>query len=221
MAIAVEAADQSTTTSNTFSFTVPSITNGILLVGNSVNESNPANRAITGITYNGVALTKIDAMDTGAGSTRTELWYLINPPAGTANIVITYSGTGAPGGRRMGVLCLSGVDQSNPINASNKASGSTSSATVSVTPTTDNCWVVASACAQAVLTESGGNTERWYSNVSSTNNGAGGTKGPISPAAATAMAWGLDHGDEWRLVSAAIAPAAAITPKRSLMGVGT
>lgn len=44
---------------------------------------------VTGVTYNGVALT-LDSTETNVtGNIRTELWYLVNPPLGTYQIVVS------------------------------------------------------------------------------------------------------------------------------------
>jgi hypothetical protein len=83
----------------TFSHTVSNYTNRILIVGAS-GESDAALPAATtcratAATYGGTALTRAaeyNLDDTGADDCLS-MWYLLNPPVGTANVVITYAGT--------------------------------------------------------------------------------------------------------------------------------
>lgn len=88
--------DGATTTSTaqaassiTFSHTVNTQSNQILVVTSGIEDD--ATTAITGITYNGVALTS--SVNTTNSNRRAEIWYLLNPPTGTANVVITYAAT--------------------------------------------------------------------------------------------------------------------------------
>src|SRR5216117_1242509 len=63
------------------SFTDGTGTNGLLIVGGTVDNS-----AITGVTYQNIALT-LAVADTQKPF--TSIWYLVNPPSGTANVVVT------------------------------------------------------------------------------------------------------------------------------------
>ena len=116
------------------SFTVGSNSNRILIV--AVGEYN-AEPAVTGITWNGSeAFTEILTYSTGL---RAGLWYLINPTATTANVVITYASTAKSGA---GVYSFYNVDQSSPIGATNSASGTTASPSPTITPTTTGSIIV-------------------------------------------------------------------------------
>lgn len=70
----------------TFSHTC-SGSNRILLVG--IKEASDTAEYVTGVTYNGVALTKIDSIRIPPSERWVSLWYLINPDSGTHDIVIT------------------------------------------------------------------------------------------------------------------------------------
>jgi hypothetical protein len=81
------------TTSVSFSHTVGSGTNKILLVfvsGNAIGN-------ITTATYSGTSMTELDSFLPNAGNWSSgigmRLFYLINPPSGTANIVLSGSST--------------------------------------------------------------------------------------------------------------------------------
>jgi hypothetical protein len=97
---------------------------------------------MTGLTYNGVALTKIGpTIDIFKGY--TSLWYLLNPATGTHNIVVTKSG----GTQILKIAAASytGVRQtSQPDLAANKLQiGGT--LTMSLTPPTPASWMVMAA----------------------------------------------------------------------------
>jgi uncharacterized repeat protein (TIGR01451 family) len=108
----------STTSSVTFSQTVPSsCTNCYLVVGVSMNISAATGTNVSGITYNGQALTQIGATNDNptTPSYRVEQWGLLAPPAGTHNVVVSFANTTAS---NVGVIAsaqyFSGVDQYQP-----------------------------------------------------------------------------------------------------------
>jgi hypothetical protein len=72
----------------TWSHTSPA--GATLLVVEIATGPNGANTT-SGVTFNGVALTKWDTTTSSANTSnrRAEVWYLVNPPAVTANVVIT------------------------------------------------------------------------------------------------------------------------------------
>ncbi len=64
--------------------------NRLLVVGVTVR----AYQSVSGITYGGVALTKAGSAQYGSGDNpRAELWYLAAPAVGTANVVVSLSGS--------------------------------------------------------------------------------------------------------------------------------
>src|SRR5207245_4175775 len=95
--------------------------------------------AITGVTYGGTALTQAVA-DTQKPT--GSIWYLVNPPSGTASVVVSSSPSK---GAIIGVISFTGVDQSTPIQTTatpDNANARTSPATVSITNETANAWVM-------------------------------------------------------------------------------
>jgi hypothetical protein len=137
-------------TSLTYSHTV-SGSDRLLLVGVVFNTSADD---IASVTYNGVALTKINEVYQG-GFGAVQLWYLTAPDMGTNDIVITANNTyfiiGMSGS-------YTGVDQSNPIDTSDTSElTSTTVHDASITTTLDNCWV-AYFCKGSASIEVGDNT---------------------------------------------------------------
>lgn len=130
--------------SSSFSHTC-SGSNRILIVGVSIAQTGNT-VSVTGITYNGVALTKIDREAT-LTSRATELWYLIAPATGAHSISVTLSGT-PDAFFNVGAASYTGTNQGLQPSSSGKT-GFTSSVTTitqSVTTTADNSWLVGVGC---------------------------------------------------------------------------
>ncbi len=145
MAIAFDAASN-----GIYGAAVPSITwnhtctgsNLLLLV--TVGEDNAVNGGtISGVTYNGVAMTLHKRQTALASNNTVSVWYLIAPATGSNAIVVTASvsnfweiaGTS---------VSYTGVKQSGFPDAHTESTytGGTTP-TVAVTTVADNCWVVA------------------------------------------------------------------------------
>lgn len=146
MAIAVDATSSSanqTGSSVTFAHTCGG-SNRILVVAVSIAAGIPT---VSGITYNGVALTQIATVLGVAADRRTELWYLIAPATGANNIVVTLSG--APGAFfNVGAVSYTGVKQTGQPDATANTNNTSNVTTTSqaVTTVDDNCWLVGAIC---------------------------------------------------------------------------
>lgn len=82
--------------------------NAVLYVGGGSTAGVAA--AITGVTYNGDALTQFD--DESGTNTRGSVWRLMNPDVGTANVVVTYAAFQDEMGGCS--VSLTGVDDADP-----------------------------------------------------------------------------------------------------------
>jgi len=78
-------------------------------------------KSVSSITYSGESLTRATFED-GGGSDRqrVELWYLVNPPVGTADVIVHFASSVNPSG--IAAVNFTGVDQSDPIGATAGAS---------------------------------------------------------------------------------------------------
>ena len=103
-------------TSLTISHTTGSGTDRLMVVSIASKPDVP----ITNVTYGGLALTKLGEQINGT-TAKTELWYRIAPVSGTANVVISWTGTLEASA---GVTTFTGVDQLNPFGAVATNSGS-------------------------------------------------------------------------------------------------
>lgn len=105
----------------TWAHTVSAGANRVLVVELAVDTA-AAN--VTGVTYGGVAMTQIGR---GAGNHAVEMWGLVNPTAGTANVVASFGGITAAAG---GATTYNGVDQSDPFGTFVSAAGTGTTAAV-------------------------------------------------------------------------------------------
>jgi hypothetical protein len=105
--------------------------NKLLVVGVHL-ESNGSGGGpiVTGITKNGVALTKLDDAQSSTWG-RSEIWYLKEPAVGTHDVIITLSaGTNQ---RCAGAIVFQGVDQVTTFRTPVKSTGSGTSVSNTVT----------------------------------------------------------------------------------------
>lgn len=131
-------ADSTTTSVHTYSHTVGTLTNGLLIV--TVHSMKAAvdpgaNHSIDSVTYNGTNLTRA-ATEEGPSTNRVskaEIWYLVNPSSGANNVVITVSATTT--GLVSYAESMSGADQTTPVGAvsANSGNGTTQQATFNTT----------------------------------------------------------------------------------------
>ena len=194
---------------HTVSFTVNAGDNRLLVVGVAVEEDAPCS-TVNGITYDGVALTKIDSQTYRSGDCGVEQWYLLAPNVGTANIVVTWNDSVYDY-----VHChadaYNGVKQ-QAYEAKNKATGTGTTMTVDVTTLTDNAWVVdIVGNNQSVedMTAGANQTER--------TEQAGGCRSNTSDEAlasfgACTMSWTTVTSRDWGIVGAAFEAAGAAAP---------
>lgn len=73
----------------TLAHTTANTDNRILLVSVGMNIRNATATAVASVTYGGSPLTKLNAVTDSQPDTRTEVWYLLAPPTGANNVVMT------------------------------------------------------------------------------------------------------------------------------------
>jgi prepilin-type N-terminal cleavage/methylation domain-containing protein len=197
--------------SRTFSHSIGSGTNRLLVVGVSI-ENDPTGPAVSSITYNGQTLTKIDSVEVSSDGTmgRTELWYLLEadlPGSGSYNVVVTLSQS--TNELAVGAISLTDVAQQAPEASNTNSNVGQDTISSNITTATDGAWLVDVVhCGE----ESGGfaagagQSER-YDRVTGSSEGAGSTK-PVASAGATSAGWTFNTGaNRLAHVVAAFAPA--------------
>ncbi len=209
-----------TRAANTLNFTHTTTTTGtnlVLVVGISMNISTRTTTTITGVTFNGTALTLAGAHNDSTNARRTEIWYLINPPTGTHNGVVTANiptgfGNGTVG-TVVGITTFTGADQTTPIRsyASNDTAGTNSNDVFVNVPSAANDVVLDTIAATSTVTAtltSPAQTQQW--GLASTGNNAvygfASTRGG-SPSAA--MSEQLSANASWSVSGVSIQPSQA------------
>ncbi len=146
---------------------------------------------------------------------KTEIWYLVNPPAGLFNVVVTPRGplvnpTVNSDEVVVGVISFSGVSATNPqdVPAVTLAGGGTS-ANLSITPITNGAWVFdvlsVNNNPNPAINPPGSRVERWRRVVNSNITGVAATIGPINPAATINPRWTWTSAGNERWAQAAVA----------------
>jgi hypothetical protein len=171
-------------------------TNLLLAVGDS-HRTGTSDYAVTGITYNSVAMSYIRT-DLINGR-RSTIYYLIAPATGSNTVAVTYAYLNTTGVG--GAVSYTGAKQSGQPDANNGATASTGDPSVSVTTVANNCWVFS--CVSSVYALTCDNTQRW--NVANGKAGSD-TNGPKTPAGAKTMSWIHSTSGEWAISAASFAP---------------
>ncbi|MFQ5803014.1 MAG: hypothetical protein ACE5JQ_08985 [Candidatus Methylomirabilales bacterium] len=192
----VDAVKTATSSSSpmTISHTV-SGTDRLLVVG--ISQGN-VNAPVATITYGGTPLTALGTES--GGPPRIEMWRLLDPPVGTADVVVTFSGTPSDGAV-VGVMSLTNVNQTTPFGpfVSNAGNGT---ASVDVTSEEGELVIDVIAKDNAVAPAVGaGQTERWNKAFSNSAYGALSTR----PGAKTVtMAWW--SANDWAIGAVSLKP---------------
>ncbi len=197
------ASSTAVTTSISWSHTVGTGSNRILLVAFSGRDGDPTggdpcDLVVSDVNYGGTSLTLVSGSaqgyDKSGIAVRTELWYLLNPASGTDTITITCAGTNNY--RVGGAVSLENVKQQAAeavaTNTKYQSSGENMSISTNITTQTDGAWVF-DAVALAVgngswSTTTSGMDDQWTRVPHNKYSGAGSTKS-VASAGSTTMSW--------------------------------
>jgi len=192
------------------SLTVSHTTSGadrLMLVGVSIN--NDGNERVTTLTYGGTALTQIGSQNNGNGS-RVEIWSLVAPPTGTANVVATFNNR-VDERAGMGVVTFTGVDQTTPTSGFTSDSDESSTASITISSALDElAFAALTSIEQSSSSPSPGSgvSGLWSFRRGSPLASAGGTKvGAVS----VDMSWTLNNSKKWAIAGLSIKPSAAVS----------
>tara|TARA_R110002051_G_scaffold45707_1_gene92230 strand:- start:389 stop:1249 length:861 start_codon:yes stop_codon:yes gene_type:complete len=94
---------------------------------------------ISSVTFGAQSLTQ-EVTEIYGTNGRADLWYLVNPTAGTSTITVTW--TASVGRRTMGGYSFYNVDQASPIGVTATDTGTNSPAGGNITPTTANSLII-------------------------------------------------------------------------------
>ena len=197
MAIAFDATSSAKTVSSTTTLTYSHTcagSNRMLVVGVQTDQisADP-----TGVTYNGVAMTKAIGGSNAGGTRRSSLWYLADPATGANNVVVTL---GTASWTTSGAVSLTGTMPTIGVTGTNYATTGTP-ITVSVTTESANSWLVDSIYQNngaLSLSVGAGQTQRYNEASADGFDGYGSTE-PTTGAGSYTMSWtqGSGAADGW------------------------
>jgi uncharacterized protein YjdB len=185
----------------TLSHTINDSDNRLLLVGISARERN-----VNAITYGGVAMTLVGFANRGTDS-RVYIYRMLAPPVGTANIVVTFSGSLSKGAV-VGAISYSGVNQSTPLGTFATANADATNPSVNASSTSgDLVFDVVALKNLNAMTAGSGQTQRW--NITSGEIRATCSTEPAT-GTSTTMSWTSSKG-KWVIGAVSIKPAAVVS----------
>jgi hypothetical protein len=208
MAAVLDAAsnDVSSGSSHTFSKTCTgTATNGILLVAVTVSHGSGVG-TVTPMTctYGGVSMTEVRSGTASgtplSGSSATSgmcLFYLLNPAAGAANIVVTYTGNS-----QSSIIAASSYINCGGIEnvASTTSNGAANSPTLSITSARGSRAFCAASHGDTITGVGTGTNERTRRNVNNTFAGNNIVSGDEAGAATVDMDFTSSVSDQWVMI---------------------
>ena len=172
---------------------------------------------ISGITYNGVAMTRVPTNGfVGDGSTQpvsSYMYYLINPATGAHNVVISVPGNSSNiSGDSMS---YTGAYQVSQPDSSAKNNGSGATLALTTTVVASGCWLLSTFMNLNARSAPGGTTGRGANGMTVDSNGT------VSTGSNT-HTWGGSAGSAATgiIVSIAPVPTPVTARRRALLGVG-
>ncbi|HEV7349825.1 Ig-like domain-containing protein [Telluribacter sp.] len=186
----------SLSSSSTFA---PTGSNRLLLV--SIASTPGASNAVTGVTFGGTALTKLNQVVTGTDA-KAELWYLINPSTTAALVTISW-----PAGQTLeavvGVAMFDNVDVTAPFGTNVTGTGTTTPASVAAPSALGDIVVDVVGTRAKNNASSGGQTTIFNS---STNSIGALSSYKGATAGSTSMSWNISGGPSqaWAQIGVAV-----------------
>jgi Immunoglobulin domain len=191
-------------TNLTWLHTVGTGANGLLVVSVSTHSG----RAVSSVTYGGMALTKMGSVINAAGThVSAEMWFLNSPPPGAANIVVTLSGKDT---FAAGAASFFGVSQTQPFGLLTNATGTANTPLLNISASAGQA-VLDAVAVHAATSGAAGNGQFPLWNQFS-GNSAGDVWGSSSIAAGgsnVTMSWSTsgNGAGEWVSLAVALNPA--------------
>ena len=175
----------------------------ILIVGIALADTSDS---VTSVTYGGTALTRITSIQSGNAA---EMWSLLAPPVGTANIVATWTDKNNMAGWSG---TFTNVDQTNPIRNSGVASGNSTAPSAAVASAVGDLVVdTLSANGDAVSLSVGGGQTQICQNTTGTKGGdCWGASSYEAGAASVTMSWSAGAAKNWGIAVAVLKAAPPI-----------
>ncbi|MDH5515754.1 MAG: cadherin domain-containing protein, partial [Gammaproteobacteria bacterium] len=171
-----------------------------MIVGVSMDAQTGA--SVTGVTYNGSALSLLGTVQDAGSNVRVELWQMVAPADGTHDVVVSFSQSMTEGGIA-GVMTFNGVDQTTPLGSFASAQGIGTTASVDISTAAGDLvfsTMGVDGSTDDVLNPDAGQTEYWETFQPGTE-GAGSTK--VATSTSETMSWTF-LSNQWAIGGVAI-----------------
>lgn len=205
-------ASTGSTNPRSFSFDVGSGSDRVLLVF-GLYYNGTGTDILSGVTYNGTAMTKVNAVDNVTNAYYTSMWILVNPDSGSNTVSASFSGT--PVHSWFIAVSYDGCLQTGQPDTFGGVSSSTATYNVSTTTTVDNDFLIAYSAGNRPVTASTNATLVIEGTGSRSDLGSvfEHSSNPLSPAGAYSITLdqvaGAHNGYHWITIKPAVAGAPA------------
>ncbi len=192
----------------TWSHTIAAGSNRLLIV--RVANIN-AGVSVSSVSYGGVALTELQTATSGGGpsNVRSSVWYRLAPAVGTANVVVSLSGSTRVQGYSTD---LTGVSQTTPFGTVATATGTNNAPTVTATGAAgDLMFDTAAAQGGAGSATAGGGQAPISGSTGGTASDVLGMGSTKAGAASVTLSWSTTASSPWVSIGVAIKQAAGYT----------
>jgi uncharacterized repeat protein (TIGR01451 family) len=188
-------------------------TNLLLLVGVSINITNAPATAVTGVTYNGTAMTSVGFHNDAGSTRRVEMWSLLAPSTGNHAVVVSVNiPAAATVGVVAGAITFTGVDQAVPFGTFVSADGAANGNSQLDVPSVVNGMILDTLATggDQTVTVPGPQVSQWNQNsgasatIDATGSGSTRTGAPSVP-----ISEGFSGNSNWSLGAVSINPTAA------------
>jgi hypothetical protein len=214
-------------TTLTWSHTVGSSANRILVVGvamriDTSSGPGPTTR-VTGVTFNGTALTCLAALadnnsgacntaGTGSASSgfgRAEIWYLLNPAAATANIVVTVNNSTVIAAGSASYFGVTSVTSGGTKGSNNGVTGSSSISLGPITTPANGLVVDTVGSARSVTDSATGTGHTDLTDAGDTATAGFHIRCDVGQDTTSnpTLTWTLSGSSPWAIVAAVLTPA--------------
>jgi len=175
----------------------------VVFVGVGQDSGSDATKTISGVTYNGVAMTQIGTPKHTNNSTSGYLacYGLINPTTGTNNVVVTFAS--APSTAQCGSVSFTGANQTTAFGTPVTAAGNTALATAAVASNTSGNIIAFGVDGGNTIgaTPTSPATKRWLANFGFSSAGGCSACATIpSTGSSVTCSWSLST-DFWALIA--------------------
>jgi hypothetical protein len=203
------------TASLSWSHTVGAGNNRLLVVRTAHRDGN---KTVSGVTYGGLALTKLADQNAPGNQNKATLWYMLNPPVGGASVVVTLSGTVEASAA---ATSFTGVSQSTPLGGFTSSSGQSPTPQLALSGMDGDVVLdVVSANGDAKSMAAGPpQTVQWNKGTGTDGGAILGGGSTARGASAVSLSWTLGDSKPWSMIAALVKPASGPVPAATGSGV--